>query len=134
MDIGFSEEQEMLRETARKFLDDECTTQFVRRLMATHRYSIHGMREEHFGMAAAELARAGAIVWVPRGGGQMEIVGREPALMYEMDDDAVQKISSTLTNTAEQQRLRALLATTCEQFSTEHFMRQVRDVVNEFKG
>src|SRR6266403_200146 len=35
MDIGFSEEQEMLRETARKFLDDECTTQFVRRLMAT---------------------------------------------------------------------------------------------------
>ena len=92
------------------------------------------MREEHFGMAAAELARAGAIVWVPRGGGQMEIVGREPALMYEMDDDAVQKISSTLTNTAEQQRLRALLATTCEQFSTEHFMRQVRDVVNEFKG
>jgi alkylation response protein AidB-like acyl-CoA dehydrogenase len=35
MDIGFSEEQEMLRETARKFLDGECTTQFVRRLMAT---------------------------------------------------------------------------------------------------
>ena len=35
MDIGFSEEQETLRETARKFLDDECTTQFVRRLMAT---------------------------------------------------------------------------------------------------
>src|SRR5207302_6076478 len=35
MDIGFTEEQEMLRETARKFLDDECPTQFVRRLMAT---------------------------------------------------------------------------------------------------
>src|SRR5260370_4766602 len=35
MDIGFSEEQEMLRETARKFLDGECTPQFVRRLMAT---------------------------------------------------------------------------------------------------
>src|SRR5438552_4234969 len=35
MDIGFSEEQEMLRETARKFLDDECSTQFVRKLMAT---------------------------------------------------------------------------------------------------
>src|ERR1700730_13731110 len=34
MDIGFSEEQEMLRETARKFLDDECTTQLVPRLMA----------------------------------------------------------------------------------------------------
>src|ERR1700688_4698041 len=35
MDIGFSEEQELLRDTARKFLDSECTTPFVRRMMAT---------------------------------------------------------------------------------------------------
>ena len=60
--------------------------------MATHRYGIHGMREEHFGMAPAEMARAGCIVWVPRGGGQMEIVGREPVLMYDSEDDAVEKI------------------------------------------
>jgi alkylation response protein AidB-like acyl-CoA dehydrogenase len=35
MDIGFSEEQELLRDTARKFLDSECDTRFVRRMMAT---------------------------------------------------------------------------------------------------
>ncbi len=35
MDIGFSEEQEMLRAAARKFLDDECPTTFVRRQMET---------------------------------------------------------------------------------------------------
>ncbi|MBV9585295.1 MAG: acyl-CoA dehydrogenase [Alphaproteobacteria bacterium] len=35
MDIGFSEEQELLRETARKFLDGECPTKFVREMMAT---------------------------------------------------------------------------------------------------
>jgi alkylation response protein AidB-like acyl-CoA dehydrogenase len=35
MDIGFSEEQELLRETARKFLDGECTTKFVREMMAS---------------------------------------------------------------------------------------------------
>src|SRR6266852_4924437 len=35
MDIGFSEEQELLRDTARKFLDSECPTTFVRRMMAT---------------------------------------------------------------------------------------------------
>ncbi len=35
MDIGFSEEQELLRDTARKFLDAECDTKFVRRMMAT---------------------------------------------------------------------------------------------------
>ena len=35
MDIGFSEEQELLRDTARKFLDSECPTQFVRQMMDT---------------------------------------------------------------------------------------------------
>src|SRR5712671_3574802 len=35
MDIGFSEEQELLRDTARKFLEGECPTTFVRQMMAT---------------------------------------------------------------------------------------------------
>jgi len=35
MDIGFTEEQELLRETARKFLDGECATKFVREMMVT---------------------------------------------------------------------------------------------------
>jgi alkylation response protein AidB-like acyl-CoA dehydrogenase len=34
MDIGFSEEQELLRDTARRFLESECSTQFVRQRMA----------------------------------------------------------------------------------------------------
>src|SRR5580658_3613830 len=34
MDIGFSEEQQLLRDTARKFLDAACTTKFVRERMA----------------------------------------------------------------------------------------------------
>ena len=105
----------------------------VRALMASHRYGIHGMREEHFGMAPAEMARAGMIVWVPRGGGQMEIVGHEPALMFETDDQAVQQIADTMTNAGEQRRLRDLLAFTSEQFSTTHFMQQVREIVRDFK-
>ena len=103
-------------------------------LMGSHRYGIHGMREEHFGMAPAELVRAGAIVWVPRGGGQMEIVGNEPALMFERDDEAVETIAGTLTNAVEQRRLRDLLAINGEQFSTTRFIEQVRDVVTTFKG
>ncbi|HTW89199.1 MAG TPA: acyl-CoA dehydrogenase family protein [Candidatus Binataceae bacterium] len=34
MDFGFSEEQEMLRDAARRFLADNCPTTFVRRMMA----------------------------------------------------------------------------------------------------
>ena len=33
---------------------DNLTRDEVRALMAAHRYGIHGMREEHFGMAPAE--------------------------------------------------------------------------------
>lgn len=105
----------------------------LRGLMASHRYGIHGMREEHFGMAPAELARAGAIVWVPRGGGQMEIVGNEPALIYGSDDQAVAQIVATLGNALEQRRLRELLAVTTERFSTAHFTQQVRDIVRGFE-
>jgi glycosyltransferase involved in cell wall biosynthesis len=106
----------------------------LRAMMASHRYAIHGMREEHFGMAPAELARAGAIVWVPRGGGQMEIVGNEPALMFDSEDQAVANISATLSSAVEQRRLRELLGVRSEQFSTERFMRQVRELVDNFEG
>ena len=102
-------------------------------LMSAHRYGIHGMREEHFGMAPAELVRAGVVVWVPRGGGQTEIVGHEPALMFDSDDDAVEKIAGTLASAVEQRRLRELLAITGEQFSTARFIAQVRDIVATFQ-
>ena len=113
---------------------DNLSRDEVRALMASHRYGIHGMREEHFGMAPAELARAGVIVWVPRGGGQMEIVGREPALMYESEDDAVHKIAATLVDPSEQRRLRDMLAAVSDQFSTARFMDQVQTIVNEFEA
>jgi glycosyltransferase involved in cell wall biosynthesis len=112
---------------------DNLSRDEVRALMASHRYGIHGMREEHFGMAPAEMARAGAIVWVPRGGGQMEIVGNEPALMFDSDAAAIQQITRTLGDAAEQTRLREVLASSSEQFSTAHFMQRVRDLVERFE-
>jgi head-tail adaptor len=102
----------------------------VRALMAQHRYGIHGMREEHFGMAPAEMVRAGCIVWVPDGGGQVEIVG-DPRLTYGSIEAAVSKITGTMRDEAEQTRLRAHLATRASLFSTERFMQQVRAAVAE---
>ncbi len=104
----------------------------LRGLMGAHRYGIHGMREEHFGMAPAEMARAGMIVWVPRAGGQMEIVGREPALMYDTDEEAAARITAALADPPKQERLRVQLATRAEIFSTERFVREVREIVAEW--
>jgi glycosyltransferase involved in cell wall biosynthesis len=113
---------------------DNLSRDEVRGMMAAYRYGLHGMREEHFGMAPAEMARAGMIVWVPRGGGQVEIVGREPALMYDTDDEAVEKISGALMSPSAQQRLRDHLATVAVQFSATHFVQEIRDIVNRFEA
>jgi glycosyltransferase involved in cell wall biosynthesis len=111
---------------------DNLTRDEVSHLMGTHRYGIHCMREEHFGMAPAEMARAGCIVWVSNGGGQVEIVDRHPRLTYDGEDDAVDKIVETLSDGDEQTRLRAALQST-ERFSTTHFVEHVRDIVDEFR-
>jgi len=99
-------------------------------LTGSVRYGIHGMREEHFGMAPAEMVRAGCIVWVPDGGGQVEIVG-DPRLTYDSIEAAVAKITATMRDDAEQARLRAHLATRAPLFTPERFMRQVRGAVAE---
>lgn len=73
-------------------------------------------------MAPAELARAGVIVWVSKGGGQMEIVGHEAALIYDSADDAVARTTAVLADPAAQERLRHALAARAEMFSTERFV------------
>jgi len=102
-------------------------------LMGSHRYGLHGMREEHFGMAPAELVRAGAIVWVPDGGGQKEIVGDDPALVFDSDEDAVRKINAVLADPAAQEQLRQRLALRSQHLSTDRFVREVREIVSSFE-
>ena len=104
----------------------------VLELLRTSRYGIHGMREEHFGMAPAEMVRAGMIVWVPNGGGQVEIVGDEATLRYDDEDDAIRKITRVLQQSDEEARLRAHLAAQGELFSVERFMDDVRTLVAAF--
>lgn len=106
----------------------------LRQLMGSHRYGLHGMQEEHFGMAPAELARAGVVVWVPAGGGQVEIVDGEPALVYRSEEDAAAKIAAVLSDPAAQERLRQGLAARAERFSTARFMREINEVVDTFAG
>lgn len=102
-------------------------------LMANCRYGIHGMREEHFGMAPAEMASAGMLVWVPAGGGQTEIVGGEPQLQFASDTAAVDQISGVLADRREQQRLCDYLAHRTERFSTDRFVAEARTIVDTFQ-
>ena len=100
----------------------------LRALMGRHRYGLHGMVDEHFGMAVAEMARAGCVVFAHDSGGQREIVA-DPLLLYTSDDDAVRKIESVLADDALQVRLQAMLRERSERFSASRFMESVRQLV-----
>lgn len=107
------------------------TGQAKRELMARHRYGINGCRREAFGIAVAELVKAGCITFVPNGGGQTEIVGH-PALTFTDENDAVTKIESVLASRGLQQNLHRHLAGRAQELSTEKFIRTARELVSEF--
>jgi glycosyltransferase involved in cell wall biosynthesis len=101
-------------------------------LIPTFRYGIHGMLEEHFGMAPAEMVTAGCIVFLHRGGGQVEIVGGDSRLTYETVDDAVERIATVLESPDEQADLRRALSARASLFSADHFMAEIRSLVDRF--
>jgi glycosyltransferase involved in cell wall biosynthesis len=96
------------------------------------RFGIHAMIDEHFGIAVAEMMRAGCIVFVPDNGGQVEIIGKEPGLCYRSDDDAVEKICALLTDETEQDRLQSALGQRADNFSESRFMDGMREIVTDF--
>lgn len=79
------------------------------------------MREEHFGIGIAESVRAGCLAFVPNGGGQVEIVGKDPDACFESVKDAVFKIERALTDRGFAARLRERQAAVCASFSVEAF-------------
>lgn len=100
-------------------------------LLASQRYGIHGRQNEPFGIAVGEMVNAGCIVFVPNGGGQVEIVNH-PALVFQDEADAVDKIEAVLRSNIEQENLRNHLRQTANRFSPESFQAQIRQVVKDF--
>jgi len=102
------------------------------RLVARQRYGIHAMPGEHFGIAVAEMVRAGCIVFVREGGGSVEIIGTEADLGWASPEDAVAKILAVLQDPARQSALRHHLAARAALFSSERFCEQLRALVRDF--
>jgi glycosyltransferase involved in cell wall biosynthesis len=115
------------------YIDENLSRDRLIDLIARHRYGIHGMDEEHFGIAPAEMVRGGCIVFVPTSGGQVEIVGSEPALVYDSTEDGVEKIVRTLSDPSQQARLRTYLAGRRQEFSPDRFMQAIRGAVERFR-
>lgn len=99
------------------------------RLLTSCRFGIHGMRDEHFGMAVAELVRAGTIPFAHNSGGPVEILSGDRRLLYENADDAVDKMRRVLADAALASELRATLAAGADRFSSARFVREFRNIV-----
>lgn len=99
---------------------------------ASHRYGIHAMEAEHFGIAVAELQRAGCITFVHNSGGPVEIVGRDPRQTFENVEDAAHKISRVLASPELAAELRALTLARRELFSTDRFCESLCGIVARF--
>jgi glycosyltransferase involved in cell wall biosynthesis len=99
--------------------------------LGTYKYGLSGRLREPFGISVAEMVKAGALVWVPSGGGQVEIVDH-PDLIYDNAADAAAKIESVLRDPERLAALRAHLARQAEKFSAERFMTEMRNAVGGF--
>jgi len=99
--------------------------------IARHRFAIHGMEHEHFGIAVAEAAKGGCIVFIPNGGGQREIVDFDYRVIYQDEEDAVKKIITILRDRHVQEMLSSEMLLRSALFSPEYFMDRVRSLVKD---
>lgn len=98
-------------------------------LMSTHRYAIHGKREEHFGMVVAEFIAAGMIPFVPDSGGQPEIVANDPMLLYNSWETLQAKMETVLMDYKLQQEIRGRLPDIKACFGAERFREEIQYIV-----
>jgi glycosyltransferase involved in cell wall biosynthesis len=100
-------------------------------LVGRSRYGIHGMQEEHFGIAVAEMAMSGCIPFAPHGGGQIEVLGDE-RLLFQSTEDAAGKILRVMGDAAVQGELRGVLAARVTRFDYAAFRERLRAVIAGF--
>ncbi|MCU0243456.1 MAG: glycosyltransferase family 4 protein [Acidobacteria bacterium] len=99
--------------------------------LSGHKYGLSGCRNEAFGLAVAEMVKAGAVVWVPDGGGQTEIVAH-PDLVYRDAAGAAASIRAALASPERTAALRDHLAGRAAVFSTDRFAAGMREAVADF--
>lgn len=104
----------------------------LRQLLEGARYGIHAMRDEHFGIAVAEMLRAGCLVLAHRSGGPAEILSGIDELLYDDTADAAAKLCAAAESESRRCDLEARLAARRDLYSAGRFMEEMRRVVDSF--
>jgi glycosyltransferase involved in cell wall biosynthesis len=99
-------------------------------LLANYKFGLHTGYREAFGIAVAEMAGAGAVVFAPRNGGQAEILDHT-CLLFDTERDAVEKIDAVLRSAELQTLLRKHLSLRAKQFGVEAFISRWRTIISQ---
>ena len=98
-------------------------------LISSNKYGLHSKELEHFGIVVAEMIAGGMIPFVHNSGGVKEIVGHDNRLTYTDTAEAVEKISSVLSDKVAQEKIKTQLPDPKERFGRRRFSREVRVLV-----
>ena len=109
---------------------DLTRAELVRRV-AECRYGIHLMVEEHFGIAPAELQRAGCLTFVHNSGGPVEIVDGDAEVLFDNDAEAAEKIARMILDDTARAAALSRLRVRAERYSEHAFMERIRQEVLE---
>jgi glycosyltransferase involved in cell wall biosynthesis len=99
-------------------------------LLAEADFGLHGHPCEHFGLAVAQMVDAGLPVFVPRDGGQAEIVP-VPELQYGDPAELAARIAAVLDDDALRRRVEAEVAALAGRFTAERFAARVAAVLRD---
>jgi glycosyltransferase involved in cell wall biosynthesis len=102
-------------------------------LLDRHRFGLHMMRNEHFGMAVAEMAAAGMLVLAHASAGPAEILGARSPLLFTDAGQAVSAAERLLRDPGLRDEAIAAVAAKniAEAFAPQTFMRSIRRVAAE---
>ncbi|MEO8677765.1 MAG: glycosyltransferase family 4 protein [Vicinamibacterales bacterium] len=108
---------------------ENLTREQLNRLMGQSRYGLQAMEGEHFGMATAEMLRAGCLVFPHGSGGSPEVVG-DQRLLWQSEDEAVTRVSEVALDANLRNDVRRRALTHARGFSTERFVAQARAIAD----
>jgi glycosyltransferase involved in cell wall biosynthesis len=108
-------------------LREDLTRPELNALMTRSRYGIQAMIDEHFGIATAEMTRAGCLVFAHRSGGSVEVLNHEDTLLWVDETDAARKIAAI--RHADAGPLQSRLIQHAQRFSPDAFEERFREIV-----
>jgi glycosyltransferase involved in cell wall biosynthesis len=104
----------------------------LNRLMGACRFGVQAMEDEHFGMATAEMLRAGCLVFAHASGGSEEVLDHDQRVLWRTEDDAVAKIRALIDDPAASDDVRRRMRQHARRFAPEQFVEEIRRIVGGY--